>query len=231
MCVWIEIIEESHAIPRLLVGLGLFFLVAMLRQDHHVDVPFCDPALCLVVAWACRLERASTSRPYPFVPSSVVSVICGSATAMPLQHHHSTFKQRYSARRRFLSRTCLLPDSTLVYYFSRFFPTDRHDAQHPTRSGRSILPALIRISTVARFVATVLLWVLDCNAVKWGRHALLGLRILSCLIWCPSSDFKAHILIWALLRWVMDHLSYIPMIGLIGLTVAALGQIDEAIRN
>jgi len=57
----------------------------------------------------------------------------------------------------------------------------------------------------------------------WGRHALLGLGFFLINL-APFIGFTAAA--YMDLTWVMDHVLYLPMIGLIGLVVAGLGQID-----
>jgi Flp pilus assembly protein TadD len=54
----------------------------------------------------------------------------------------------------------------------------------------------------------------------WGRHALLGLGFFLVML-LPFT--AVH---WDF-TWVMDHFLYIPIIGLIGLAVAALGQMEN----
>ena len=68
--------------------------------------------------------------------------------------------------------------------------------------------------------ALIFLWQ---KRTTWGRHALLGfgfflLFIAPFLGFQPASYMK--------FTWVMDHFLYIPIIGLIGLVVAAIGQIE-----
>ena len=59
---------------------------------------------------------------------------------------------------------------------------------------------------------------------SWGRHALLGLGFfLINLAPCPGF-IPAPNMGYA---WVMDHFLYLPIIGLIGLVVAAMGQAEE----
>jgi tetratricopeptide (TPR) repeat protein len=58
----------------------------------------------------------------------------------------------------------------------------------------------------------------------WGRHVLLGLGFFlinlgPCPGFIPAPDMA--------FTWVMDHFLYLPIIGLIGLVVAALGQMKE----
>ncbi|MCE0523392.1 MAG: tetratricopeptide repeat protein [Methylacidiphilales bacterium] len=58
---------------------------------------------------------------------------------------------------------------------------------------------------------------------SWGRHALLGLGFFV-LFLAPFLGFIP--VSYMSFTWVMDHLLYIPVIGLIGLAVAALGDLE-----
>ena len=57
----------------------------------------------------------------------------------------------------------------------------------------------------------------------WGRHALLGLGFFSLLL-APFLDLVQ--VNYMSFTWVMDHLLYLPIIGILGLVIAALGDID-----
>jgi tetratricopeptide (TPR) repeat protein len=57
----------------------------------------------------------------------------------------------------------------------------------------------------------------------WGRHALLGLGFFV-LNLMPFLGFKT--VSFMSFTWVMDHFLYLPILGLIGLAVAGLEQID-----
>ncbi len=59
---------------------------------------------------------------------------------------------------------------------------------------------------------------------EWGRHVLFGLGFFLVNL-APFVGFRANT--FMRFTWVMDHYLYIPIIGLIGLAVAAMGQIDE----
>jgi tetratricopeptide (TPR) repeat protein len=59
----------------------------------------------------------------------------------------------------------------------------------------------------------------------WGRHALLGLGFFLIML--------APFVLYIPMRytWAMDHLLYIPLIGLIGVTVAALEDLSEKLSR
>jgi tetratricopeptide (TPR) repeat protein len=67
-------------------------------------------------------------------------------------------------------------------------------------------------------------WWLWTKRESWGRHALLGLgffliNLMPCPGFIPAPNMGY--------AWTMDHFLYLPIIGLIGLVVAALGQMEE----
>jgi hypothetical protein len=63
---------------------------------------------------------------------------------------------------------------------------------------------------------------------SWGRHALLGLGffVLNLL---PFVGFTLASFMSA--TWVMDHFLYLPVIGLIGLVIAALDHLETLLPN
>jgi hypothetical protein len=66
-----------------------------------------------------------------------------------------------------------------------------------------------------------------CRAT-WGRSALLGLGFFLLMI-APFSGFATQSYMY--FTWVMDHFMYLPMIGLIGLSVAWLDEFFARTRQ
>ncbi len=62
----------------------------------------------------------------------------------------------------------------------------------------------------------------------WGRHALLGLGFFA-LNLAPFLGLKA--ISYMLYTWVMDHFLYLPMIGLIGLAIAAFDDLGRKLSR
>jgi Flp pilus assembly protein TadD len=60
----------------------------------------------------------------------------------------------------------------------------------------------------------------------WGRHALLGLGFFIINL-APCPGFIPDPTTDMAFTWVMDHFLYLPIIGLIGLVVAALGRMEN----
>jgi tetratricopeptide (TPR) repeat protein len=73
-------------------------------------------------------------------------------------------------------------------------------------------------------VIALLGWLVWRREEVWSRAALLGLGFYLLML-APVFAFIA--LNYASMVWALDHLVYLPMIGLIGLAIAALGALAE----
>ena len=73
-----------------------------------------------------------------------------------------------------------------------------------------------------------ILYYLWTRRQNWGRHVLLGLGFFLVML-LPFIGFTAGS--YMSLSWEMDHILYLPVIGLIGVGVAGLGRMDELIPN
>ncbi len=62
----------------------------------------------------------------------------------------------------------------------------------------------------------------------WGRYAILGFGFFF-LNLAPFVGFRA--ISFMRFGWVMDHIVFIPFLGLLGLGVAALGQLEENLKG
>jgi protein O-mannosyl-transferase len=76
-------------------------------------------------------------------------------------------------------------------------------------------------------LAGVIGWLWTRRA-SWGRHALLGLGFFLINL-LPFIGFTS--VTYMGFTWVMDHFLYLPLIGLIGLAIAALENIDGRISH
>jgi tetratricopeptide (TPR) repeat protein len=101
---------------------------------------------------------------------------------------------------------------------------------------RAFLPVKILLTfpqwkVESHVIMGVLAWLLLAAALfwfwkkrqTWGRHAILGLGFFL-LNLAPFLGFNA--ISYMSFAWVMDHFLYVPLIGLIGLAVAALGDLE-----
>jgi len=68
------------------------------------------------------------------------------------------------------------------------------------------------------------LWTKCSKSEPWARHVLFGLGFFLINL-APFVGFR--VISFMRFTWVMDHFLYLPIIGLLGLAVAALGQLEE----
>ncbi len=112
----------------------------------------------------------------------------------------------------------------LAVYFARcFLPVDvlyiyPQWSLHP-HNPLQYLPWLVFFAVIC---------VLGRKRKSWGRHVLLGLGFFLLFIF-PFLGFNA--VSYMDFIWVMDHLLYIPIIGLIGLFVAGLGDLETKLPS
>ena len=62
----------------------------------------------------------------------------------------------------------------------------------------------------------------------WGRHAILGIGFFLAFL-APFLGLNA--VSYMTFTWTMDHLLYVPVIGIIGLVVAALGDLETKLSR
>jgi tetratricopeptide (TPR) repeat protein len=209
MCAWMDYEERGKAKDYFL-ALGLF-LAAMLCKTTMVMFP----VAILLYAWWKRGQigwhdlKASG-------PFFVVSLALGLLTVW-LQHHEA-MDQMVNPLGGVFSRLAGAGLS-LSFYFSKCFLPVGLMPVYPkwpvdSPSLLQFLPWLVLSGTI------YWLWM---KRESWGRHALLGLGFFL-IILEPFLGFNAAA--YMTFTWVMDHFLYIPIIGLIGLVVAALGQME-----
>jgi len=71
------------------------------------------------------------------------------------------------------------------------------------------------------------LWIKSSKGEPWARHVLFGLGFFLINL-APFVGFRT--ISFMRFTWVMDHFLYLPIIGLLGLAVAALGQLEERLN-
>ena len=218
MCAWID--YEDHKQQRdYWLALGLF-LVAMLCKITMS--PF--PVIILLFAWwkRSRIDRNDVKGSVPFF---VVSLVLGIITI----EAGNTFAQAnnfppYIEQMGGLFSRLVLAGVIFSFYFSKFFwpgvmlPIYPKWAIDPSALSQ-ILPLL------AWLVATYWLWAKRQN---WGRHVILGVGFFLITL-APFLGF--HAISYMRNSWVQDHLLYIPIIGLIGISMAGLERINESLSD
>jgi Tfp pilus assembly protein PilF len=123
----------------------------------------------------------------------------------------------------FFSRLALA-GQTLSFYFAKTFwpvgplpiyPKWKVDPSSPLQ----YLPWLL--------VAGAIYW-LWRRRQTWGRHVLLGLGFFALLLG-PFLGFQP--ISYMSFTWVMDHFLYVPVIGLIGIVVAGIEDVDARLAT
>jgi len=209
MCAWID--YDAHGKWNAYVlALGLF-LVAMLCKATMVMFP----VVILLYAWWKR-GRVSVRDVYASAPFFAVSLALGLTTVWFLHHAMGNYSVALGG---VLSRVACAGLALAFYFSESVLPI-------------GLLPIYPRWSVDPPSLLQFLPWPILCgvlylcwtNRTSWGRHALLGLGFflinLAPFVGLTAASYMDF-------TWVMDHMLYIPLIGLIGLAVAGLGWLDR----
>jgi hypothetical protein len=213
MCYWIDY-EERRQPRDYFLALG-FFLIAMLCKISMALFPF----VILLYAWWKR-GRIGWRDLAAAVPFFMISFVLGYTTvwaghAFQRAHLQSTDNPSIGGMLTHLA----LAGQSIAFYFSKFiWPVN----MVPIYPKWPIHPDNLLTFLPWPILAGVLGW-FWCKRATWGRHALLGLGffLLNLLpfIGLNSVTYMGF-------TWVMDHFLYLPLVGLIGLTIAALEHIE-----
>ena len=212
MCAYIDF-EETKRSRDYYLALGLF-LTAMLCKTSVLMFP---TVILLYVWWKRRrIDWADLRACLPFF---AILLLLGLLSAK--MHHQSedqaTVVAGWLARiattgweMLFISSKFLFPGTLLPIYPSLLVVSPK---------AFDLLPWLL---------LGALLGALCSNREGWGRHALLGIGfyLLNLL-----PVFAFALMNGTTLVWTLDHVNYLPMIGLIGLTMAALGQMEDRLPS
>jgi tetratricopeptide (TPR) repeat protein len=210
MCAWIDF--DGHGRRKdYLLALG-FFTVAMLCKTSMVMFPL----VILLHGW-WRRGRLAWNDLRASLPFFAVSLVLGMVTVW-FTHHHSAVDK--SAPAGGLLPGLALTGLTVAFYVSKFVLPIRLLPIYP--SWNIDPPSLVQF--LPWLVAIALIFYLWSKRRSWGRSALFGMGffIINLL---PVLGFilaKYKVMIWS-----MDHMMYLPILGLIGLMVAAMEQIGN----
>jgi hypothetical protein len=216
MCAWIDYEERGRSRDYFL-ALGLF-VVAMLCKISMALFPL----VILLYAWwkRGRIGWGDLKSAAPFfavsLALSLTTVLAGDwfreAHLQPVANPQiGDFLTRLALAGQSISfyfSKCILPIKMLPIYPK--WPVDPH-------SLISFLPWPVLVGVICW------LW---SNRATWGRHALLGLGFFLINL-APFIGFNS--VTYMGFTWVMDHFLYLPLIGLIGLAIAALEEIEGRI--
>jgi len=214
MCAFIDY-EDHGGWRNYFLALGLF-LVAMLCKTTVVMFP----VVILLYIWWKRGQIGMRDLKFN-IPFFVISLGLGLITVWFLHQHANGL--RGAVLGGFFSRLALAGLS-IVFYFSKCLMPVGLMPVYP----KWVIdpPSLIQFLPWVVLVG-VFYW-LWTKREEWGRHAFLGLGFFLINL-APFVGFVAGSYMG--FSWVMDHLLYLPIIGLIGLAVAGLGQIEEKLSG
>jgi hypothetical protein len=216
MRAWIDF-EERGRQRDYLLALGLF-LIAMLGKISMAPFPF----VILLYAWWKR-GRIGWNDLKNTLPFGAISIVLGSTTILAGNwFRHAHLQSAANPPIGDFATHIALAGQSMAFYFSKaVFPVDMIFIYpkwpiEPT-SPLSYWPWLVLVAAIYWF------WM---RRASWGRHAILGLGFfllnLAPFIGLTSVTYMEF-------TWVMDHFLYIPLIGLIGLAIAALDQLETEI--
>ncbi len=214
MCAYIDY-ENRGKRKDYFLALGLF-LVAMLCKISMAAFP----AIILLYAWwkRGRIRWSDLKASAPFLAISmalgVVTILAGGSFGQA-NHLHALAVPLGG----FLSRLALVGLSISFYFAQFFWPM----TPLPLYPQWSINPPSLMQFLPWPMLGGVFYWIWK-KRESWGRHVLLGLGFFSINL-APFLGFIS--VSYMAFTWVMDHFLYIPMIGLIGLVVAGLGQVGN----
>jgi tetratricopeptide (TPR) repeat protein len=208
---WIDY-EDRHW-PRDYACALVFFVVAMLGKITMTPFPF----VILLYAW-WRRGRIGWADLRASVPFFVVSLALGFMTVWADHIYSDSGHDEAAIATSLLARVANAGSILGFYLYRAFVPIDYLPAYPQwTASPSSFfgwLPFLLTTVVACWF------W---SRRQTWGRHAGLGggffvlmLSPFLGFLWLKYMDFT----------WVMDHFLYLPMIGLIGLGMAALENLE-----
>jgi tetratricopeptide (TPR) repeat protein len=226
---WITELKNTLSLPPLLLAMCLYIEYDKNRNGRDYAVIFglflaailCKstvmmfPPVILLYAWWKR-GRIGWDDVKASVPFFAISLIFGLLGLQLMLHFHQDLFPAPPCSRRARLDTI---GREMIYYIVRFFVPVNLLPIYP--SGL-VVPSAIGL--LPWLVTAGALYVSWWNRATWGRHVLLGLGffLLNMVPTLGSIYGSLPKMVWSL-----DHMFYIPIIGLIGLIVAAAGQVQE----
>lgn len=218
MCAWIDF--EARGRKRdYALSLGLF-LVAMLCKISMALFPL----VILLYAWwkRGRIGWGDLKAAAPFL---AVSLVLGLTTILVGDwFRHAQHQEGPPIALGGMAARLALAGMSLSFYFGKcLWPV-------------GLLPIYPKWTIDPPSLVQFLPWPILMAAIAWfwtkrrgwGRHALLGLGFFLINL-APFAGFNPASYMG--ISWVMDHFLYLPMIGLIGLAIAALERIEDGLSE
>jgi len=204
-CAWIDFDRDQKRRDYFL-SLGCFIFAALCKSTM---VMF--PVVILLYAW-WRRDRIGWNDVKVAVPFFVVSLVIGIVT---VDFVHPLLGEKPMDA---VSRFVLAGQAIAFYFFNSVWPVGLLPIYHKWIVDPSSPEQWLPWPALASVLAAC--WI---RRAGWGRHALLGLGFFLINL-APFAGFSQAAYMG--FTWVMDHMLYIPLIGLIGLFVAGLERLD-----
>jgi tetratricopeptide (TPR) repeat protein len=215
MCAYVDF-DESRRWRDHALALA-WFLVAMLCKSTMVMFPF----VILLYAWWKR-GRLAWSDVRASAPFFAVSLVLGLATLeFTSVAPESTLAQAAAVG---FSGKLLLTGGLIGFYVAKFFWPVPLSATYPAwDSDPGSLLSYGPWLALAAVLACGWRW-----RAEGGRGAILGLGFFLINLVPPVGFLVGH---YPQVVFSLDHLVYLPMLGLVALVVAGLGMVDEKCRG
>jgi Flp pilus assembly protein TadD len=215
MCFWIDYSEKKDR-TNYYLALGFFFIAMLCKISM---APF--PVVLLLYGW-WKAGQITWDKIRESIPFFVLSGILGLLTLLSghwyLTHVGTAFVEDVTIGPP-LSKLALV-GTTIAFYFGRFILPIYPLPFYPL--WRVNPPEWWQTCPWMLFLIVVFcLWM---KRKTWGRHGILGLGFFLLFLAPFAGFFSASFMQFS---WVMDHLLYISMIGLIGLLVAVLDYLHD----
>jgi tetratricopeptide (TPR) repeat protein len=228
---WISELKNTLSLPPLLLAMNfwidyderrapehyrqalLLFLVSMLCKTSGMMLP----VILLLYAWwkRGRIVRSDLKSSAPFF---LVALVLG-AIGTWLEHRQPGPPDFFAAT--WLSRLLTVGHETVHLLSLCIFPVNLLPV-YPTGAITRLTAGEILVWLLLLGAAGAI-WI---NRYGWGRHLVLGLgffllNLVPVLGYIFMNETR--------MVWSLDHLAYLPIIGLIGLAAASLSRLDESL--
>ena len=193
-----------------------FFLLAMLCKISVA--PF--PVVLLLFAW-WRKGRVRWDDVIASAPFFILSLILGALTAWCGTAYLQSQYQNAAVIDvgGFFFRLALAGQTLAFYFVKCFWPADLMPI-YPQWNVDPTAP-LQYLPWIVLAAALYWLW---RRRRSWGRHALLGLGFFILML----GPFLGFVPIsYMSFTWIMDHFLYVPVLGIVGVVVAGMEDIDS----
>jgi hypothetical protein len=221
LCVHAFIIFEDTKKARFYWHAFGLFCIAMLCKNSMVCLPF----WLLLYVWRQRgrLTLGDLTASAPFFLFSIFAAAMTMWAAWRYQHDHGSFDSTIIVFHHFSSFFVLSAAATFFYLQKFIYPFDLVAFYPPWGENATSQLHLLQMG----FFCLGALLLFQCR-FEWRRNVILGfgffffnLLPLICLIFAKYPFFI----------WSLDHSSYLPFLGLIGLTVAGLEQVYKSLSD